>query len=218
MIKVNDLLFSYNNQNNVINIPYWEVVKGDMIFIAGHSGSGKSTLINLLAGLLKPDYGSIKISNVAIEQLKPKLSNQFRANHIGLISQQFNLIPYLSVLDNIKLAHSFQISNTPCKVEEVTTLMERLNLNTHLINQQASELSIGQQQRVAIIRAIINKPKVLLADEPTSALDFYAKSNFIKLLKQVAQRHHMTLLFISHDVSIRKQFPSFKEMGEINVA
>lgn len=217
MIKVKDLVFSYNNQNIIINIPYWEVQKGDMVFISGKSGSGKSTLINLLSGLLKPSKGSINIKNVHLDQLKSKQCDQFRANHIGLISQNFNLIPYLSVLENIILAQSFQNQSGQSTVDEIKTLMDRLHLNTGLLEQKAIELSIGQQQRVAIIRAMINNLDVLLADEPTSALDYQAKTAFIKLLKQEARLNQMTLLFISHDIALANHFSKTEAMGAINV-
>lgn len=216
MVSVKDLKFSYNEQNKVLQVPHWEVSKGDMVFLAGKSGSGKSTFIHLLSGLLEPDQGSIIINNTHLEQLKPAARNRFRANHIGLISQQFNLIPYLSVLENIELAQSFQQDHTNKLMHEVSTLMEQLELDDAIIHQRADELSVGQQQRVAIIRAIINQPELVLADEPTSALDQDAKASFIQVLRQVVSEHNMTLLFISHDQTLRSHFSTNLNLDEIN--
>ncbi len=218
MIKIDNLKFRYNNQEtDTINIPSWHIKHEDIVFLSGHSGSGKSTLINILAGLLNPDHGTVGIDGTSIERLKPKLKNRFRANHIGLISQQFNLIPYLSVFENINLAHSFQNGKNADLTNDVKVLMDKLKLQPSLLYNRASELSIGQQQRVAIIRAMINKPKLLLADEPTSALDHQAKFSFIELLNSTAVKHQMTLLFISHDVTLKRYFPTTVDMEQINV-
>lgn len=219
MIKIDNLRFRYKNrEHDTINIQSWHIKHEDIVFLSGHSGSGKSTLINILAGLLNPDQGTISIDGILVEQLKPKLKNKFRANHIGLISQQFNLIPYLSVFENINLAHSFRKGKKADLTNDVNEMMEKLKLQSSLLYSKASELSIGQQQRVAIIRAMINKPKLLLADEPTSALDHQAKFSFIELLNSMAIKHQMTLLFISHDVTLKRYFPTTVDMEQINVA
>ena len=219
MIKIQNLIFKYNNNQDkrTIYIPFWEVKDKENIYISGPSGSGKSTLIHLLSGLIEPSSGSIIIDKTNINQLKTKKKNSFRANNIGLISQQFNLIPYLSVLENIELASSFQ-SKKPIRItEEVKLAMDKLGLNRHFLNKKASNLSIGQQQRVAIIRALINKPKLLLADEPTSALDHSAKHKFIEMLKEMSMAHDITLLFISHDTSLKDHFETNIDMDKLNV-
>lgn len=217
MIKIEQLKFRYHQDYpDVIDIPIMQLNQGDVVLLIGKSGSGKSTFINLLSGLLLPGDGYIKINNTCINRLKPKTRNQFRANHIGLISQQLNLIPYLSVYENIVLASSFQSVLKSITQSDVLNLMKDLKLNPDLIDVQASDLSVGQQQRVAIIRAIINKPDVILADEPTSALDHQAKESFIHMLINMVQKYQMTLIFISHDISLKKHFPIIIDMAEIN--
>lgn len=216
MVSIKDLKFTYNKHNRVLDVPSWDITRSDMVFLAGKSGSGKSTLIHILSGLLEPDQGSVIINGTKLGQLKPAAKNRFRANHIGLISQQFNLIPYLSVMENIELAQSFQNGPSGSRINEVRALMEQLELDATIIHQRADELSVGQQQRVAIIRAIINQPELVLADEPTSALDQDAKDSFIQVLKQVVSEHKMTLLFISHDQTLQSHFPTNLNMVKIN--
>ncbi len=219
MVRIKRLRFKYGGHQvePTIHMPYWSIQDQEQVFLTGRSGSGKSTLVHLLSGLLEPTSGSVVIDGTAIEQLSNKQKNRFRAARIGLISQQFNLIPYLSVWDNISLAHSFQPCQSNDLVPEVKALMDRLELDTALLHQAAGELSIGQQQRVAIIRAFINKPKLLLADEPTSALDQQAKTRFIELLHGMTEQYQMTLLFISHDVSLQQHFSTCIDMEELNV-
>jgi len=219
MIKVENLVFKYDlaQIKNTINIPFWEVKAKENIYITGPSGSGKSTLIHLISGLIKPTSGSIIIDKTNLSDLSTKKKNNFRANKIGLISQQFNLIPYLSVLENIELASSFQSKKNINVYEEVKQAMDKLGLNRHFFDKKASDLSFGQQQRVAIIRALINKPKLLLADEPTSALDHSAKHRFIEMLKEMSKVHGITLLFISHDTSLKDHFDMSIDMEKLNV-
>lgn len=219
MIKIEALKFKYNKhqQKHVINIPLWEINKKDNILLSGKSGSGKSTLINLISGLLEPTSGKILVNDININELSNKKRNKFRADNIGLISQNFNLIPYLSVLDNINLAHSFRSERSENLLKDVKYLMNELKLDPKLLRRSINELSIGQQQRVAIIRALVNKPQILLADEPTSALDYESKMSFIKTLQEMTQTHKITLLFISHDRSIMPHFHTSQDMEAINV-
>ncbi len=219
IIKIDQLKFSYDEKQtkSVVNIPRWDIQKEETVFLSGSSGSGKSTLMHLISGLLKPTLGAICIDEITINQLSSRKMNAFRAEHIGLISQQFNLIPYLSVLDNIKLAHSFNPKRIDHLESKVTSLLQQLHLSKDIINSKASELSVGQQQRVAIARALINSPKLLLADEPTSALDKKAKFSFIQTLNAVVQNNQMTLIFISHDTSLSQYFSKTIYMDELNV-
>ena len=219
VIKVDNLVFKYyKNNTNVLSIPRWRVNSQEAIFLNGYSGSGKSTLIHLLSGLLTPSAGSIVIENTAINQLNARKMNAFRAAHIGLISQSFNLIPYLSVFENIKLALSFNRSHIDDLLNKTKELMQQLELNEHIIHRKSAELSFGQQQRVAIARALINKPRVLLADEPTSALDRKAKFSFLKTLIKLVEDNQMTLVFVSHDTNLAQYFSKTVYMDELNVA
>jgi len=219
MIKIDQLEFSYHESqlNPTLNIPKWHIQREETVFLSGNSGSGKSTLLHLISGLLKPTSGVISIDENMTSQFSSKKMNAFRAEHIGLISQQFNLIPYLSVIDNIRLANSFNTKNMTQLESKVTDMILQLDLNESVVHTKARELSIGQQQRVAIARALINNPTILLADEPTSALDKTAKFNFIQTLNSMVKENQMTLVFISHDTTLSQFFSKTVYMEELNV-
>lgn len=220
IIKIDQLEFSYDDSqlNQILNIPKWCVSEKETVFLSGESGSGKSTFLHLISGLLKPTSGNISIGEHTTSQFSSKKMNAFRAEHIGLISQQFNLIPYLSVIDNIKLANSFNPKRIDRLEFKVMDLLQQLNLSANIIHNKAGELSIGQQQRVAIARALINNPRILLADEPTSALDKTAKFNFIQTLNSVVDENQTTLIFISHDTALSQFFSKTIDMEELNAA
>jgi putative ABC transport system ATP-binding protein len=219
-ILVQNLRFSHGNKSNVpiLDIPEWSVVAGEHMFLHGPSGSGKSTLLNLLAGILIPSQGSIKVLDQSLNLMSGRQRDKFRAQHIGFVFQQFNLINYLSALDNIRLANHFTKTlfrrNTDSKAKE---LLQALGIDKALHHQPASSLSMGQQQRVAIARALINTPELLIVDEPTSALDSQNRDAFMVLLLQIARQHNITLIFVSHDESLAKYFSRTVALQELNV-
>lgn len=219
-IEISDLYFSYSGKisTTVLDIPTWHINKGDRIFIQGPSGSGKSTLLNLLAGILTTTKGTIKILGQDLGTLPARKRDCFRASHIGIVFQQFNLIHYLSVLDNIRLAAHFgkkSLTGTDLKAQQ---LFDALGLDRTLITKKAGELSVGQQQRVAIARALINAPEILIADEPTSALDSNARDAFMKILMDISKTQGNTLIFVSHDMALAQHFQQVVNLAEINRA
>lgn len=226
IIQFSNIHFSYDQgQTLVLDIPKWQVYRGEHTFIEGESGSGKSTLLNLLSGINSPDSGELLILGQTLTNLSARELDKFRAQKVGVIFQQLNLIPYLSVLDNILLASYF--GGTPSKSikkdkanvqNRVELLVKQLNLPLSILSKQANELSVGQQQRVAIIRAMINEPEILIADEPTSALDESSKIAFLSLLFELVNTTNCTLLFVSHDRSLVSQFKSVVKMSELNQA
>jgi putative ABC transport system ATP-binding protein len=226
IIKFSNILFSYDKVSNkkvpnlVLNIPKWQVSRGQHTFISGVSGSGKSTLLNLLSGINSPDSGELIMLGQTLTKMSGKQLDAFRAKNIGVIFQQLNLIPYLSVLDNILLAaHLAKKTNDKVALQNrIELLIAKLNLPLSILSKQASELSVGQQQRVAIVRAMVNEPAILIADEPTSALDQQSKSAFLKLLFELVKSTNCTLLFVSHDESLAEQFESVVEMSVLNQA
>lgn len=212
-ILLQDLIFSWNASSPpLLHIPQWQVNKGEHVFLHGPSGSGKSTLLNLLSGVLSPDSGQLTLLERDITGLSSRKRDQFRSQHIGLIFQQFNLIPYLSVWDNIKLVQYF--STEKGKTGSIEDLLERLELQS-VRNQLADQLSIGQQQRVAIARALINQPQIIIADEPTSALDSNIRDNFIHLLLDVAA--DSTVIFVSHDQALATHFSGHQALNDLNI-
>lgn len=218
-VSIHSLRFSYGKPSDkpIIDIPEWSISTGEHIFLYGPSGSGKSTLLNLLAGILVATDGRINILDQPLYRMSGRQRDQFRARHIGFVFQQFNLIHYLSVSDNIRLAHHFSGSRQQAD-GRAKELLKALGIDTSLHHQAASSLSIGQQQRVAIARALINTPELLIVDEPTSALDSQNRDAFMALLMEVVTQHPITLIFVSHDQSLAKHFSRTVSLPTINVA
>jgi len=197
--------------------------QGEQLFISGPSGSGKSTLLSLIAGILAPTSGEIMINDCMTSQLSSSERDIFRGDHIGFIFQQFNLIPYLTVLENVvipcqlsKLRTQNSIKHYGSVLNEAKALLTRLDLSPDLWHQKAHQLSVGQQQRVAAARALIGKPSILIADEPTSALDANRRQDFLDLLLSVCRDHGTTLLFVSHDLEIMQNFTKVIHLNDIN--
>lgn len=219
-IKINRLAFSYPGKNSpaVLDIPSWHVQQGERVFLQGPSGSGKSTLLNLLAGILTTAHGSVEILGQDLAALSAHQRDIFRARHIGIVFQQFNLIPYLNVLDNIRLAAYFGKKTNSSIEPQALQLFTALGLDRSLLRQQTGALSVGQQQRVAIARALINAPEILIADEPTSALDSDARAAFMQLLLELCKDQGNTLIFVSHDTSLTQYFQRIVNLTAINRA
>lgn len=217
LIELQDVVFQHPKQSNpTLNIPYWEVKSLERALIKGRSGSGKSTLLNLLAGLIIPQQGSIHLMGERIDRLGARQRDKFRARNIAYIFQQFNLIPYLSAVENIALSHHFAGNKTPPKQADICGLLESLNIPEKYWHQAVMNLSIGQQQRIAIARSLFNKPSLLLADEPTSALDAHNKTDFLELLMQLARSNGTTLIMVSHDDSLKTHFSLEADIDSIN--
>ncbi|MBF7073745.1 ABC transporter ATP-binding protein [Glaciecola sp. MH2013] len=216
-VNVENLSFAYTPGKAVLNIKSWRLKTAESVFLFGPSGCGKSTFLNLLSGLLPVSSGQIHINDTNLSALAPSKRDAFRAKSIGVVLQQFNLVPYLSVLDNIRLASYFSSGSKDGKVEQrAGELLHELNLPNDVLFSQASELSVGQQQRVAIARALINQPAVIIADEPSSALDADATDAFMQLLKSAVKKTSASLIFVSHDQSLSKHFDRVESLMDIN--
>ena len=209
-IDLDHVEYCYDVSANVpdLSISQWHVEYGSQIFLYGDSGSGKTTLLNLLAGVIKPSKGSIQLLGSPFSSMKARQRDKFRARHIGVVFQQFNLIPYLSVIKNIQLASYFASTTQESIQESAEELLLKLKLPVNTLHKRSSELSVGQQQRVAIARALINQPEVLLVDEPTSALDSSARDAFMQVLLDACQAANATMIFVSHDMSLQNYFES----------
>lgn len=223
MIQIENLKFKYSNSSQVtLNISSLKISKGEKLFLYGPSGSGKTTLLEILSGVLAPDHGMVKISGSDIAQLTAQQRDQFRSDKMGYIFQSFNLIPYLSVLENITLPlylSALKRKNIPVDSElsEVQKITNILSIE-HLLDKNVTQLSTGQQQRVAAARAILGHPEILLADEPSSALDHEQRENFLKLLFHLCQKSNITLLFVSHDRTLEYLFDRALSLPSINSA
>lgn len=211
-IEISNLKFSYGD-HAILDIDELKVKAGEIVFLFGPSGSGKSTLLELIAGVLKAQDGILKVGSQNLAELNSAGLDEYRAGNVGYIFQSFNLIPYLSVMENILLPFLFQ--KTHPDLTEVKNLITELGLKEH-INKPVTDLSVGQQQRVAVARALIKKPNLILADEPTSALDYDHREKFLKILFDLCRKHNTTVLFVSHDRSIEKLFDRSVSLMEHN--
>ncbi len=218
-IQLSNIKFSYPNASHksVLNIEQWSVNDGDKLFIYGSSGCGKSTLLNIISGILCPSAGSISVLGEPLDKMSSSQRDRFRANNIGYVFQQFNLISYLNAKENIALASHFSKRNKMESLDnKITTLLEALEVNEDDWSRPTSMLSIGQQQRIAIARAFINSPKLLIVDEPTSSLDEPSRDKFLSLLTTLCDVNQTTLLFVSHDTRLKSHFDVVQNFTDIN--
>ncbi len=224
MITFNRLSFDYSLATDFsFKLSQFEIQTGSRVFIEGPSGSGKTTFLNLMVGLLHPQEGSITVLGTDITRLSMSQLDRFRADHFGIIFQLFNLLPYLSVLDNICLPCIFSNVRKNRVFQQHKTLVEAarylcadLDIPEALLACPVQQLSIGQQQRVAIARALIGQPEIIIADEPTSALDNVRKAQFMTLLLRECQKYNMTLLFVSHDDTLKSHFEECYHLNTLN--
>ncbi len=196
-------------QNGSVTIPVlhnidFTVQQGEMIALLGSSGSGKSTLLNLMAGLMKPSEGSIKIANQAIETMNENQLAEFRRKHIGFIFQSYELIPHLNIQENVELPLVFQGMSPRIRKERSIALLTKAGLGDKL-KMFPSQLSGGQQQRVSICRALITEPAVVFADEPTGNLDTSTESEIMALLAELNQTLGMTFVIVTHEQEVAKR-------------
>ncbi|TQV70578.1 ABC transporter ATP-binding protein [Exilibacterium tricleocarpae] len=218
-ISLNKVHFAYPDMPDkpVLNIPSWTVEPREQVFIHGPSGGGKSTLLNLLSGLVAPTGGELSILGKRLDKMNQRQRDRFRANQIGYVFQQFNLIPYLNAMENVLLATQFsKHQRANAREDEVEELLTKLNISPDARYKQATKLSFGQQQRVAIARALINKPRLLIADEPTSSLDQDNRDNFMSTLLPLVTAYDITLVLVSHDMSLSGYFTRIDALSDIN--
>lgn len=222
-IQIEDLRFAWKGAEPVLDVPAFTLSRGERLFLRGPSGSGKSTLLGVIAGVLVADAGRVNVLGQELGSLSSAARDRMRADHLGVIFQMFNLVPYLSVVGNVTLPLKF--SGRRRRIvggdadEEARRLLGRLGLTDEaLLARRVSDLSVGQQQRVAAARALIGGPEIVIADEPTSALDSDARDRFIELLSEEAARTGAALLFVSHDASLARLFDRSVDLAEINRA
>lgn len=219
MIHMENAQFAWPNEQAIIRLQYFSVKKGEKVFLKGSSGSGKTTLLSLITGIQTVQSGLLVVKDLELKKLKAHKRDSFRGDHIGYIFQQFNLLPWLSVEDNILAPILFskvkRENEDGHHNEKVIELLNELSLDVD-IKKPARTLSIGQQQRVAVARALIGNPEIIIADEPTSALDEDRKNDFINLLFSECEKRSSTLLVVSHDSTIASKFTRVEELEKIN--
>jgi putative ABC transport system ATP-binding protein len=200
-------------------VPDFRIARGERVLLLGESGSGKSTLLSLICGINAPQRGSIRVDGTEINVMRPAARDRFRAEKIGIVFQQFNLLPYASPMDNILLPLRF----APARRARVgdarasaLVLTDALGLTQDVMaSSTAARLSVGQQQRVAVARALIGAPSLIVADEPTSALDAGSQASFLDLLFAQCTAAGSTLLMVSHDDRLSPRFDRSVRMEDI---
>ena len=226
LIELHDLVFAWPGQPPLLDIPRFRLETGEAVFLKGPSGSGKTTLLGLLGGVQLPGQGRIRLLGHDLAGMGQGARDRFRVDHTGYIFQQFNLLPFLSVRENVELPCRFSPSRAARATQRhgsvdqaASALLAQLGLNApYLLLRRADSLSIGQQQRVAAARALIGQPELVIADEPTSALDADSREAFIRLLFDECRGAGASLLFVSHDQSLAALFDRHLSLAELNRA
>lgn len=224
IVDINNLQFRWKrDQALCLDIPAFSMTEGERVFLHGASGSGKSTLLGLLGGVLSPEQGSLRILDTDLGKLTGRERDRFRVDHIGFIFQQFNLLPHLSMLDNVLLPCRFSARRRERAMaaglslsDEAIRLLKDLDLAPSLQRRPVTELSVGQQQRVAAARALIGRPELVIADEPTSALDAERQHDFLNLLLNECALSQASVIFVSHDRRLMPHFNRALALGDIN--
>lgn len=227
LLEIEGLRFRWpSTRQDVLDIPALSIDRGERVFIKGQSGSGKTSLLGLIGGINQPQSGRISILGNTITQFSQSQKDQFRADHIGFIFQLFNLIPYLSVIENITLACRFSrlraeraLQKSDSLEQEALRLLQHLQMDDpDLLAKPVRELSVGQQQRVATARALMGAPELIIADEPTSALDTDTREHFLQLLLRECRNSNSGVLFVSHDSGLENAFDRSIHLNALNHA
>jgi ABC-type lipoprotein export system ATPase subunit len=217
MLLVENVRKSYREPNGerlpILNVSRLELSAGEQAVIRGRSGGGKTTLLNVIAGLASVDEGRILINKTDLTRLPEAVRDQFRARQIGFVFQTFNLLAGFSALENVLLGMTFTGQRSDAK--RATDLLTRVGLG-HRLSHKPAALSVGEQQRVAVARALVNRPVLLLADEPTANVDPGHQQQVIDLLRQVCRDENVAMLLVTHADEVASQFDRVEHLEQIN--
>jgi putative ABC transport system ATP-binding protein len=217
MVELHDVLFRYREGEFELRIPKLELARGEQIGLVGPSGSGKTTLLHLVAGIEEPERGRIEVEGTTLSALPDANRRAFRIAKLGLVFQEFALLEHLKVLDNVllpyRIAPALRLNATVR--DRAHSLIERVGL-TGLAGRLVTQLSQGERQRVAVCRALVTQPSLLLADEPTANLDPANKFRVIDILREYSKQHDATLLTVTHDHDLLDRFPRVIDIHSIH--
>lgn len=200
------------SQSRIINVPHFEIDIGKQIALRGSSGTGKTTFLNLIAGILQADSGHIVVAGEEITALSESERDRLRAHYIGYIFQTFNLLAGYTALENVMLGMMF---GTGIDTDFAQHLLERVGLGDRM-QYRPSQLSVGQQQRVAVARAVANRPRLVLADEPTGNLDYHHANEAVTLIREICHENNAALLIVSHASEVLGRFEETKDFTQVN--
>ena len=219
-LVLDSVVFGWPDEPPFLAVDHLEIARGERVFLQGASGSGKSTLLGLVSGILQPQAGRVSVLGQDMAALSGAGRDRFRAEHLGVIFQMFNLLPFLGLVENVLLGCQF----SPARRArlggdargEARALLGALGLEADIAKRRVSDLSVGQQQRVAAARALLGGPELVIADEPTSALDAAHRDQFLDLLLAETARRGTSLIFVSHDNALASRFDRQVALEEIN--
>ena len=215
MIAACDLKFSYSETTS-LEFPDFKCQNGNKLLLIGNSGSGKTTLLHLLCGLLRPDSGSMQVAGLDINTLSDRELDKFRGRELGIVFQQSHFVQSLTVAENLALPTMLTGSNITAEELKIRTheLLDRLGIG-HKFNSYPKDLSVGEQQRASIARALVHKPSVVFADEPTSALDDKSTESVIRLLEEETEKVGASLIIVTHDSRLKNRYKDRVELQPI---
>lgn len=218
LLKIQQLIKRYTapggEAHTILDVPEFTLDEGQQVALHGASGTGKTTFLNCIAGILRPDQGDIELAGQNIAVASEGQRDQLRARHIGYIFQTFNLLQGYTCMENVLLGMSF---SGQAKTQAAAAILKRVGLSNRM-DYRPSELSVGQQQRVAVARALANRPQLVLADEPTGNLDPQNAREALQLIREVCKENQAALLLVSHDQAVLDQFEDSLDLAEINQA
>ena len=219
MIEVNGLKVEFEGPDGkrvrVLDVPTLNVAEGAQVCLVGGSGTGKTTLLHVLAGIVPASEGSVKVDGQEVTAMNEAERDRFRAAKVGYVFQSFNLLQHLTALENVALAGTFNGRDRSKSRSDAIALLERLGLG-HRLGAQPGTLSVGEQQRVGIARALLNEPKIVLADEPTANLDDVGAAKALDLLMEVVAERGATLVVVTHDQRVRERFEEVVDLASVN--
>ena len=217
MLKLTDVRKSYSEPDGsklpILDIPSYELAKGEQAVLVGQSGGGKTTLLHVISGISRADQGKIEIAGLDIVKLPEAGCDRFRAEKIGYVFQTFNLMPGFTALENVMLGMTFSRGRKSSKWAK--ELLARVGLE-HRMTHQPHQLSVGEQQRVAVARSLANHPALLLADEPTANVDPANQQSIVDLIRETCREEQVSLLMVTHAMEVSSQFDRVDQLSEIN--
>lgn len=215
-LELVDVRKSYRNPGGtelpVLNIPEFRLQEGEQVALVGQSGCGKTTLLNVISGITRPDSGKVIVGGVDVTDLPEPSRDRFRADRIGIVFQTFHLLPAFTALENVILGMAFAGKQNRKYAEE---LIDRVGLKARM-NHRPGQLSVGEQQRVSVARALASRPRLMLADEPTASVDLANQDLILGLIRETCREHNVSLLLVTHSQEVSKQFDRVEHLNEFN--
>ncbi len=218
MLKLNQIKKSFVQPDKkrvpILDIPEFEIASGEQVILIGPSGCGKTTMLHTIAGITQPDSGKVFLDNVELTRYSESARDRIRANKLGYVFQTFNLLPGFSAYENVILGMTF--ASKKRSPERAKALLDRVGLG-HRLNNKPHQLSVGEQQRVAVARALANRPSLLLADEPTANVDPGNQQQIIELIKSSCETEQIALLMVTHSMEVAEQFERVERLDQLNL-